>query len=180
MWHIGPSNILWHNHLNLWKSSNNVSFVFHLGAIGGVMLARLNKLYSLTMLTFAGSCLAGAPTGGGGGAGSPPIAPMAPCSGTILPASASCNWFMNKQAWAQRLSLSRLLTWLSTFLQGVTSLSGEAGGVNKSPKKSLHFDVKVLRKLPKVSQKSTKLIVCDGKASDLIWHVFTKPLLAWK
>ena len=69
------------------------------GAIDGVTLVRLNELYSLTMLTFAGSCLTGAggtPVGGGGGGGSPPIAPIAPCSGIILPASASCNWFMNK------------------------------------------------------------------------------------
>ena len=56
---------------------------------------------------------------------------------------------------------------MSTFSQGVTSLSGEAGGANKSPN-CFHFDVKVLRKLPKVnwhkcvmSQKSMKLIVME-------------------
>ena len=96
IWHIGPPNILWHECLNLQKSSSNVSLVFHLGAMGGVMSVRLNELYSLTMLTLAGSPTlepagaGGTPVGGGGGGGATASPPIAPCYG-IMPASTSCS-----------------------------------------------------------------------------------------
>ena len=41
------------------KIIKRVSLIFHLGAIGRVTFVRLNELYSFTMLTLAGSCLAG-------------------------------------------------------------------------------------------------------------------------
>ena len=68
------------------------SLVFHLGAMGGVTFARLNELYSLTILTLAGSPTLAPVGGGGGGGGGGVVAspPIAPCSGT-MPASTSCS-----------------------------------------------------------------------------------------
>ena len=132
MWHIGPSNMCWQDLLNLWKSSNNVSLVFYLAGIGGITLAKLKELYSLTMVTFGYYLVVG---GGGGRTGSlttgnPPVAPN--CSGvSALPVSASFNWFMNNWVLTFCIVSSSMLSWSLIGLLTAVPIPhpGGSGGV---------------------------------------------------
>ena len=87
-WLMGPSNICIHEHLNLWKSSSKLSGSFHLGVMGGVMLARLKELYSFTIWTWSYH-------GGGVRDGNPPTTPWASLVSFTIerwPVSTSFSW----------------------------------------------------------------------------------------
>ena len=83
IWHMGPSKISWQECLNLRNSSKRLSGCFHFGGTGGVILVRLNELYSLTICTLAGFGFTGGLIVGDTGDTCPPTAPSCPSTAWI-------------------------------------------------------------------------------------------------